>query len=199
MVLKADVPGLVHKTDAGAVELDLHTAAEVRAAYRRLAARFGSRLRRVLVQPMVTGGTEVIIGVADDHMFGPLVVFGLGGTATEVLADHAARLTPLTDTDADTLIRSVRAAPLLLGHRGSPPPTWTRCASCCCGSPGSPTTCPRSPTSTSTRSSPSRTGCSPSTRGSRSRRARRKTPFFASCADRPGAVLAAGRRARGLV
>jgi len=121
VVLKAEVPGLVHKTDAGAVELDLHTAAEVRAACQRLTARFGSRLSGVLVQPMVTGGTEVIIGVADDHMFGPLVVFGLGGTATEVLADHAARLTPLTDTDADTLIRSVRAAPLLLGHRGSPP------------------------------------------------------------------------------
>jgi acyl-CoA synthetase (NDP forming) len=120
VVLKAEVPGLVHKSDAGAVELDLHTTAEVRTAYRRLAARFGSRLQRVLVQPMVTGGTEVMIGVADDHMFGPLVVFGLGGTATEVLADHAARLTPLTDTDADALIRSVRAAPLLLGHRGSP-------------------------------------------------------------------------------
>jgi acyl-CoA synthetase (NDP forming)/RimJ/RimL family protein N-acetyltransferase len=120
VVLKAEVPGLVHKTDAGAVELDLHTAAEVRAAYRRLAARFGSRLSRVLVQPMITAGTEVIVGVTDDHMFGPLVVFGLGGTATEVLADHAARLTPLTDTGADALIRSVRAAPLLLGHRGSP-------------------------------------------------------------------------------
>jgi acyl-CoA synthetase (NDP forming)/GNAT superfamily N-acetyltransferase len=120
VVLKAEVPGLVHKTDAGAVELDLHTEAEVRAAYRRLTARFGARLSRVLVQPMVAGGTEVIIGVADDHMFGPLVVFGLGGTATEVLGDHAARLTPLTDTDADALIRSVRAAPLLLGHRASP-------------------------------------------------------------------------------
>jgi acyl-CoA synthetase (NDP forming)/GNAT superfamily N-acetyltransferase len=120
VVLKAEVPGLVHKSDGGAVELDLHTAAEVRAAYRRLAARFGSQLSRVLVQPMVTGGTEVMIGVADDHMFGPLVVFGLGGTATEVLADHAARLTPLTDIDADALISSVRAAPLLLGHHGSP-------------------------------------------------------------------------------
>jgi acyl-CoA synthetase (NDP forming)/GNAT superfamily N-acetyltransferase len=118
VVLKADVPGLVHKTDAGAVELDLHTEAEVRGAYRRLAVRFGTRLNRVLVQPMVTGGTEVIVGVVDDHMFGPLVVFGLGGIATDVLADHAARLTPLTDTDADQLIRSVRAAPLLLGHRG---------------------------------------------------------------------------------
>jgi acyl-CoA synthetase (NDP forming) len=63
----------------------------------------------------------VIVGVVDDHMFGPLVVFGLGGVATEVLADHAARLTPLSDTDADALIRSIKAAPLLLGYRGSPP------------------------------------------------------------------------------
>jgi acyl-CoA synthetase (NDP forming)/GNAT superfamily N-acetyltransferase len=120
VVLKADVPGLVHKTDAGAVELDLRTEADVRAAYRRLTGRFGDKLRRVLVQPMITGGTEVIIGVADDHMFGPLVVFGLGGVATEVLADHAARLTPLTDTDADKLIGSIRSAPLLFGHRGTP-------------------------------------------------------------------------------
>jgi acyl-CoA synthetase (NDP forming)/GNAT superfamily N-acetyltransferase len=120
VVLKADVPGLVHKTDAGAVELDLRTEADVRAAYRRLSDRFGDRQRRVLVQPMITGGTEVIVGVADDHMFGPLVVFGLGGVATEVLADHAARLTPLTDTDADRLIGSIRSVPLLLGHRGTP-------------------------------------------------------------------------------
>jgi len=121
VVLKADVPGLVHKTDAGGVELDLRDEAAVRAAYRRLAERFDGKLRRVLVQPMIGGGTEVMVGVLDDHMFGPLVVFGLGGVATEVLADHAARLTPLTDTDADTLIRSIKAAPLLLGHRGSPP------------------------------------------------------------------------------
>ena len=121
VVLKADVPGLIHKTDAGAVELDLRTEADVRSAYRRLTERFGERQRHVLVQPMIAGGTEVIVGVADDHMFGPLVVFGIGGVDTEVLADHAARLTPLTDTDADQLIHSVRSAPLLLGHRGSPP------------------------------------------------------------------------------
>src|SRR5205823_14336667 len=65
-----------------------------------------------LVQPMVTDGTEVRIGVTDDRVFGPLVVFGPG--------DHAARLTPLTDTDADALIRSVDAAPHLLGQRGVP-------------------------------------------------------------------------------
>jgi acyl-CoA synthetase (NDP forming)/GNAT superfamily N-acetyltransferase len=120
VVLKADVPGLVHKTDAGGVELDLRTEADVRAAYRQLEERFGRKLRTILVQPMIGDGTEVIVGVADDHLFGPLVVFGLGGVATEVLADHAARLTPLTDVDADMLIRSIRSAPLLLGHRGSP-------------------------------------------------------------------------------
>jgi acyl-CoA synthetase (NDP forming)/L-amino acid N-acyltransferase YncA len=120
VVLKADVPGLVHKTDAGAVLLDLRTEDDVRAGYRRLADHFGARLAGVLVEPMITGGTEVIIGVQDDQMFGPLVVFGLGGVATEVLADHAARLAPLTETDADTLINSIRSAPLLHGHRGSP-------------------------------------------------------------------------------
>ncbi|MGH3205081.1 MAG: acetate--CoA ligase family protein, partial [Streptosporangiaceae bacterium] len=110
-----------HKTDAGGVELDLRTEADVRAACRRLEEHFGGNLQQILVQPMIGGGTEVIVGVADDRMFGPLVVFGLGGVATEVLADHAARLTPLTDTDADRLIGSIRSAPLLRGHRGSAP------------------------------------------------------------------------------
>jgi acyl-CoA synthetase (NDP forming)/RimJ/RimL family protein N-acetyltransferase len=112
VVLKAEVPGLVPGTDAGAVELDLHTEAEVRAAYRRLADRFGRRLSRILVQPMITGGTEVRIGVTDDRVFGPLVTLGPG--------DHAARLTPLTDTDADGLICSAQAAPRLLGQGGAP-------------------------------------------------------------------------------
>jgi acyl-CoA synthetase (NDP forming) len=120
VVLKADIPGLVHKTDAGAVQLDLRTETDVRRAYRLLREKFGGRLRRVLLQPMITGGTEVIIGVTQEPVFGPLVVFGLGGVATDVLADHAARLSPLTDTDADELIGSIRAAPLLLGHRGTP-------------------------------------------------------------------------------
>ena len=119
VVLKADVPGLVHKTDAGAVQLDLHGDGEVRAGYRALATRFGDRMTAALVQPMITGGTEVIIGVVHDAVFGPLVVFGLGGVATDVLADRTARLTPLTDTDSAAMIRSIHAAPLLLGHRGA--------------------------------------------------------------------------------
>ena len=121
VVLKAQAAGLVHKTEAGAVKLDLHGEQEVRTAYRELAAPFGAGLAGVLVQPMLTGGVEVLVGVVQEPVFGPLVVFGLGGVATEVLGDHAARLTPLTDTDADDLIRGVHAAPLLFGHRGTPP------------------------------------------------------------------------------
>jgi acyl-CoA synthetase (NDP forming)/RimJ/RimL family protein N-acetyltransferase len=121
VALKADVPGLVHKSDAGAVELDLRGPGEVRTAMARLAERFAGRLSGVVVQPMISGGVETIVGVVQEPVFGPLVVFGLGGIATEVLGDHAARLAPLTTADADDLIRSIRAAPLLLGHRGTPP------------------------------------------------------------------------------
>jgi acyl-CoA synthetase (NDP forming)/GNAT superfamily N-acetyltransferase len=120
VVLKADVPGLLHKSTAGAVELNLHGDGEVRAAMGRLQARFAGRLSGVLVEPMITGGLETIIGVVQEPVFGPVVVFGLGGVATDVLADHAARLAPLTDADADDLIHSIRAAPALLGHNGRP-------------------------------------------------------------------------------
>jgi acyl-CoA synthetase (NDP forming)/GNAT superfamily N-acetyltransferase len=120
VVLKAQAEGVVHKTDAGAVKLDLHGAREVRAGYQELEAAFGTSLQGVLVQPMLADGVEVLIGVVQEPVFGPLMVFGLGGVATEVLGGHAARLNPLTDTDANELIRSVHAAPLLFGHRGRP-------------------------------------------------------------------------------
>jgi acyl-CoA synthetase (NDP forming)/GNAT superfamily N-acetyltransferase len=120
VVLKAEAVGLVHKTEAGAVKLGLHGEQEVREAYGELVATFGGALGGVLVQPMLPGGVEVLVGVVQEPVFGPLVVFGLGGVATEVLGDHAARLTPLTDIDADELIHSVHAAPLLFGHRGTP-------------------------------------------------------------------------------
>src|SRR5262249_30098944 len=121
VVLKAEAAGLVHKTEVGAVKLGLHGEAEVRAAYQELAGTFGARLTGALVEPMLSGGVEVLVGVMQEPVFGRLVVFGLGGVATEVLGDHAARLTPLTDADADDLIHGVHAAPLLLGHRGTAP------------------------------------------------------------------------------
>ena len=115
VVIKADVPGLLHKSVAGAVELDLSGPDEVRAAMHRLQAAFAGRMSAVLVEPMITGGVETIVGVVQEPVFGPVVVFGLGGVATDVLGDHAARLAPLTDADADDLIHSIRAAPALLG------------------------------------------------------------------------------------
>ncbi|HEX9031840.1 MAG TPA: GNAT family N-acetyltransferase [Streptosporangiaceae bacterium] len=121
VVLKADVAGLVHKSDAGAVLLDLRTEHDVRRGFTELSRRFGADLRKVLVQPMIADGIEVLVGVVHEPVFGPLVVFGLGGVATDVLGDHAARLTPLTDVDAEEMIRGIRAAPLLYGHRGSKP------------------------------------------------------------------------------
>lgn len=118
MAIKAGVPGLLNKSDA--VKLDLSGAGDVRRAYEELAGTFAGRLTGVVAQPMVDGGTEVIIGVARERVFSPVVVSGLGGVATEVLSDRSARLAPLTGGGASGLIRPVRAAPLLPGHRGVP-------------------------------------------------------------------------------
>jgi acyl-CoA synthetase (NDP forming)/GNAT superfamily N-acetyltransferase len=120
VVLKAEADGVLHKSMAGAVKLDLRTPDEVAGAFADLAAAFGDRLHRVLVQPMQAGGVETIVGVVAEPVFGPLVVFGLGGVATDVLADRAARLAPLTDADAAAMIGAVRAAPLLTGAAGGP-------------------------------------------------------------------------------
>ena len=120
VALKANVPGLVRRRDASAVLLNLQGADEVRRGFRSLRETFGDRLAAVIVQPMITGGVKVMISVLQEQMFGPLVLFGLGGAAAYVLADRAARLAPLTDSDADELIRSIRAAPLLLGRPGTP-------------------------------------------------------------------------------
>ena len=107
----------------------------------------------VLVEPMIIGGIETLVGVVQEPAFGPVVVFGLGGIAAGVLDSHAARLAPLADTDAEDLIRAIRAAPVLLWKTGSPTPNKAPCATPSFASPGSPTTCPRSPSLTSTRSS----------------------------------------------
>ena len=112
VVLKADVPGLVRRRDASAVLLGLQGADEVRRGFRSLHETFGDRLAAVIVQPMITGGVKVMISVLQEQALGPLVLFGLGGAAAYALADRAARLAPLTDSDADDLIHSIRATPL---------------------------------------------------------------------------------------
>ncbi len=121
VVMKAHWPGLVHKSEQRAVHLDLQGNAQVRAAFRDFDTRFAGLLTGVVVQPLAARGTELFAGVVQDEVFGPLVLFGLGGTATEVLGDHAARLAPLTDHDVHDLITAPRCAPLLFGARGSGP------------------------------------------------------------------------------
>jgi acyl-CoA synthetase (NDP forming) len=121
VALKAVGATLVHKTDVGGVRLGLRTGAEVRRAYETMASALGASMEGAIVQPMAAPGVETIVGVVQDPLFGPLVMFGLGGVATDLLGDQAFRLLPLTDTDAAELISSVRAAPLLTGYRGSAP------------------------------------------------------------------------------
>ncbi|MBD0422724.1 GNAT family N-acetyltransferase [Streptomyces sp. TRM S81-3] len=121
VVMKAHWPGLVHKTRHHAVHLDLQGDAQVRAAFRDFETRFAGLMTGAVVQPLAERGTELFAGVVQDEVFGPLVVFGLGGTATEVLADHAARLAPLTDHDVHDLIAAPRCAPLLFGETGGGP------------------------------------------------------------------------------
>jgi acyl-CoA synthetase (NDP forming) len=73
-----------------------------------------------IVQPMASGGVETIVGVTHDPSFGPLVMFGAGGTAAELMLDRALRVLPLTDVDAAELVRSLRTSPLLFGYRNTP-------------------------------------------------------------------------------
>ncbi|MGW5213452.1 bifunctional acetate--CoA ligase family protein/GNAT family N-acetyltransferase [Streptomyces sp. NPDC004051] len=121
VVMKAHWPGLVHKSEQHAVHLDLRGDSQIRSAFRDLKTRFAGLMTGVVLQPLAARGTELFAGVVQDQVFGPLVLFGLGGTATEVLADHAARLAPLTDHDVHDLMTSPRCAPLLFGARGDGP------------------------------------------------------------------------------
>ncbi|HET8944807.1 MAG TPA: acetate--CoA ligase family protein, partial [Dehalococcoidia bacterium] len=81
----------------------------------------GEEMEGVTVQRMVPEGIEAIVGVTQDPLFGPLIMFGLGGTLVELLKDVAFRIHPLTDVDAREMVRSVKGYALLEGWRGSPP------------------------------------------------------------------------------
>jgi acyl-CoA synthetase (NDP forming) len=120
VALKATGPNLVHKSDLGGVQLDLDSDADLIACYDEMAARLGERMTGAVVQQMAAPGIETIVGVVQDPLFGPLVMFGLGGVATELLGDRSFRVLPLTDLDSAELVRSLRASPLLFGYRGSP-------------------------------------------------------------------------------
>jgi acetyl coenzyme A synthetase (ADP forming)-like protein len=118
-VLKAVGEQIVHKADVGGVRLGLRSAAEVRRQYREMSDRLGDAMRGAVLQPMLSG-VETIAGVVSDPLFGPLIMFGSGGTAVELFGDRSFRILPLTDVDAAELVRSIRGAPRLFGYRGAP-------------------------------------------------------------------------------
>jgi acetyl coenzyme A synthetase (ADP forming)-like protein len=126
VALKLVSPDILHKTEAGGVLLDLPDEAAVQEGWQTIMARARQThpeadLRGVQVQQMVTGGQEVIVGMKRDPVFGPLLMFGLGGIHVEALGDVSFRLAPLSRQDAEAMIAEVRSARLLDGLRGVPP------------------------------------------------------------------------------
>jgi acyl-CoA synthetase (NDP forming) len=130
VALKLASRTIVHKTEIGGVRLNLEDEAAVRQAFAEIEGRLASAnqldaMDGVLVQPMISGGVEVMIGVTQDPLFGPLIGFGLGGIHVEILKDVCFRVTPITDRDAAEMVRSIKGYRLLEGYRGHPPADTT--------------------------------------------------------------------------
>ena len=119
VVIKAVGPRILHKTDVGGVKLGLQTAADVRAAWRELTSRLSGGMAGALVQEMVSGGVEMLVGAVEDPTFGPVIACAIGGTLAELLSDMQFRLHPLSDLDAASMIDGLRGAKLLRGYRGA--------------------------------------------------------------------------------
>lgn len=122
VALKTVAAHLQHRSDLGGVRLNVDDEAEMRGAYTAMADRLGpGSAVHFVVQRMAPTGVACVLRSVEDPLFGPIVSFGLGGVATELLDDWSHGVPPLTDVDLRELVRSVRAAPLLFGHRGSAP------------------------------------------------------------------------------
>ena len=118
VVMKACSPELMHKSEAGAVEIGLKNEAEVRAAYQRLVDSTALPLDGILVQEMIRGNRELVLGLSRDAQFGPCVMFGLGGVLTEVINDTVFRVAPLEMIDAQEMMQELRAKAILDPFRG---------------------------------------------------------------------------------
>ena len=125
VAMKVRSPEILHKTDVQGVRLDLKTDEEAARAFdeiRTALARSNpsARFQGVTVERMIVGGVETIVGMTRDPLFGPVVIFGLGGVAVELLHDVSLRVAPLTDRDAEEMLREIRGFPILDGYRSTP-------------------------------------------------------------------------------
>jgi len=122
VVLKGCSPQISHKTEKKLIEVDLRTLKEVQRAYDEIVERVGDTpLDGILVQEMVKGSRELVIGMIRDAQFGPCVMFGLGGIFTEVLKDVSFRIAPLERRDALEMAQEIKGAPVLGEFRGMAP------------------------------------------------------------------------------
>jgi acetyltransferase len=126
VVLKLVSPDITHKSDVGGVALDLADGGAVRAAFERIVASARSAhpdatIEGVLVQKMLTGGQEIIVGARRDAQFGPLTLVGQGGVDVELMRDVATGIAPLARSQAERSLDATRAGIRLKGWRGSPP------------------------------------------------------------------------------
>lgn len=124
VVVKAIAPGLIHKSDIGAVVLDITTDEQLVAAAKKIeeaVEKRGFQIEAFLVQPMVKDGVEFLVGVTHDLRFGPVLAVAAGGVLVELLKDVSIRLTPIGKQDAREMLQQLKTYPLLTGYRGKPP------------------------------------------------------------------------------
>lgn len=126
LVMKVISPQISHKSDVGGIRLSLQNEEGVRAAYREMMGsiskkRPGAVLEGVQMQPMLSGGKEVIIGMIRDPTFGPMLMFGLGGVYVEILKDVRFAIASVNEKEAREMITGIKTYPLLAGVRGSKP------------------------------------------------------------------------------
>ena len=121
VAMKAVGESLLHKTEADAVRLGIANENALLEVFADFKTRLSDRMSAVLVQKMIGGGAEVMVGVTEDRTFGHVIAYGAGGTLVELMADVSFRLHPLTDVDVDDMIQNVRYSRVLRGFRGAPP------------------------------------------------------------------------------
>ena len=126
VVAKLSSTTIVHKTEMNSVHLDLKNSSEVKGAFQSIQHNLEKvgrldEMDGILIQPMLQGGVEVMMGMSEDPLFGPLVGFGLGGIHVELLKDVCFRVAPLTSQDTIDMIQEIKGYKLLTGYRGHPP------------------------------------------------------------------------------
>ncbi|PKN35063.1 MAG: carboxylate--amine ligase [Deltaproteobacteria bacterium HGW-Deltaproteobacteria-19] len=118
LVMKGCSAEIAHKTEKGLIRVDVRTSAEALAAFREIKHGLAGHKGGVLIQEMVRGRRELVMGLTRDGQFGPCVMFGLGGIFTEILKDIAFRRAPLSGDDAMAMMREIRAHAILDAVRG---------------------------------------------------------------------------------